>query len=366
MQAAPTKRDLFIDTLRGFALFGILVVNLKAFADPFWGYPRSGDPVDDVGRILITFFFSGKFYTLFATLFGLGLAWQAANLRARGIDPKPVLRRRLWWLFGVGAIHGIFLFSGDILATYALLGLFVLRFLDSPRPERIGLIFYAVGIGISLIYTFGQPRYSPNPDLTYATGSFGQMTLTRLWEWSYALVAQVFLVGAEIVGLMLFGFYLFPRWQHFDPPTLKRWLWIGLGVGAIASALDVRWEPQYLEPLRGLGGLGFAVFYACLLRLYWNPLGWLHGLHYAGQMPLTNYLMQSAVMGTVFYGYGLGLYGKVSPIWFPLIAGGVVALQVWLSRWWLGRYKQGPLERWWRNYTYAKAKPSSENTPDSG
>lgn len=348
-----SKRDPFIDTLRGVALFGILVVNLEAFADPFWGYSRSNNPHDDLGRALITFWFSGKFYTIFAALFGLGLAWQAAKLRARGLDPKPLLRRRLWWLFWVGAIHGIFLFSGDILATYALLGLFVLRYLDSAKPGSSGLVYYAVGALLGLLYIFGTPRLGAGPDFSYAVGSYGQMTLTRLWEWGYGLGFQVLLIGPEIVGLMLFGFYLYPRWQQLDGPTLRRWMWIGLVVGASASALNVWWEPVYLEPLRGPGGLGFAVFYACGLRLYWNRLGWLHGLHYAGQMPLSNYLLQSAVMSTLFYGYGLGLYGRVSPIWFPVIAAVFVGLQGWFSRAWLGRYGQGPLERLWRSYTYA-------------
>lgn len=360
MSHSPNRqRDPFIDTLRGVALFGILVVNLKAFADPYWGYPRSGIPLDDLGRMLISFLFSGKFYTIFAALFGLGLAWQAAKLRARGLDPKPLLRRRLWWLFGVGAIHGIFLFSGDILAAYALLGLLALRYLDS-NPARPALVWYALGTALSLWYTLATPRTGPASDFSYAVSSYGQMTLTRLWEWGYGLGFQVFLVGPEILGLMLFGIYLYPRWQQLEAPTLRHWMGFGLVLGVLGSGLNVRLEPVYLEPLRGLGGLGLALFYACGLRLYWNHLGWLHPLRYAGQMPLTNYLLQSAVMSTLFYGYGLGLYGRVSPFWFPLIGVVFLGFQVGLSRVWLERYGQGPMERLWRNYTYAGLKSDSE------
>jgi uncharacterized protein len=102
------------------------------------------------------------------------------------------------------------------------------------------------------------------------------------------------------------------------------------------------------------------VVYAGLIRLYWDRLRWLHPLQYAGRMPLTNYMLQSLVMSTVVYGYGLGLYGQVSPLWFPLIAVGFVALQVLLSWIWLKRFHQGPLERLWRKYTYAGLQSNAE------
>jgi len=359
------ERDAFLDALRGFALFGILVVNLEAFADPFYSVSHSGEPLDDLGRAIITFFYSGKFYTIFATLFGLGLAWQAARLRARGLDPQPVLRRRLRWLLGAGAVHGIVLFSGDILGTYAVLGLFALRYLERPHLLRSGLAYYAFGVALlaGLSFWFGARGVSPDAAV-YASGSFAEVSRVRLWDWLWNTGWSVAL-GFEIVGLMLFGFYLFEHWQRFSAVALRRAILLGLVLGIPVNAYDVWAGPHYLEPLRGLGGLAFAVVYAGLIRLYWDRLRWLHPLQYAGRMPLTNYLLQSLVMSTVFYGYGLGLYGQVSPLLFPLIAVGFVALQVLLSRWWLERLGQGPLERLWRNYTYAGLKFKGQESSES-
>lgn len=357
MIATPAReRDAFLDSLRGFALLGILAVNLEAFADPFYSVSRSGQPLDDLGRAIITFFFSGKFYTIFATLFGLGLAWQASRLRKRGIDPKPVLRRRLWWLLGIGAIHGIFLFSGDILGTYAVLGLFALRYLGRPYLLRTGLAYYAFGVALLAGLSFWSGSHGVSPDTTiYASGSFAEVSRVRLWEWLWNTGWSIVL-GFEIVGLMLFGFYLFEHWQRFSAVALRRGILLGLVLGIPVNAYDVWAEPHYLEPLRGLGGLAFAVVYAGLIRLYWDRLRWLHPLQYAGRMPLTNYLLQSLVMSTMFYGYGWGLYGQISPLLFPLIAAGFVALQAGFSWIWLERFGQGPLERLWRNYTYAGLK----------
>ncbi|PZA07825.1 MULTISPECIES: DUF418 domain-containing protein [unclassified Meiothermus] len=366
MVTPARERDAFLDALRGFALFGILAVNLEAFADPFYSVAHSGEPMSDLGRAIITFFYSGKFYTIFATLFGLGLAWQASRLRARGLDPKPVLRRRLLWLLGAGAVHGTLLFSGDILGTYAVLGLFALRYHPAVATKahhershllRTGLAYYTVGIALlaGLSFWFGPGGVSPDAAI-YAGGSFAEVSRARLWDWLWNTGSSIVL-GFELVGLMLFGFYLFEHWQRFSAATLRRGILLGLVLGIPVNAYDVWVKPSYLEPLRGLGGLAFALVYACLIRLYWDRLCWLHLLQYAGRMPLTNYLMQSLVMSTVFYGYGLGLYGQVSPLLFPLIAAGFVALQVSFSRVWLERFPQGPVEWLWRKYTYAGVKP---------
>jgi uncharacterized protein len=172
----------------------------------------------------------------------------------------------------------------------------------------------------------------------------------RLETWLFNTPLASLVFGVELVGLFLLGMYLAPRWQALGPATLWRVVMVGLLIGIPVNLYNAQ-HPD-LQPLRGLGGLAFALVYMALFRLLWPRLGWLQNLRYAGRMPLSNYLLQSAVMSTVFYGYGLGLYGQVNPIWFPWIAIGFVGLQVVFSRWWLERFGQGPLERLWRSFTY--------------
>ncbi|MCX7601538.1 MAG: DUF418 domain-containing protein [Meiothermus sp.] len=362
MQPLPSlERDPFLDALRGFALVGILAVNLEIFAGVgLYAALHGAWPGYLLGREVLAFFFSGKFYTIFSILFGLGLALQHRRFVEAGLDAQKLLRRRLGWLLGVGALHGVFLFEGDILAAYALVGLFALRYLGRPhRPAQIALLLLA-GYALYFLLTFFTRDSAVWNELynneVMRTGGFWAVSLERFSFWFSGTLLGVLIQGVELLGLFLLGMYLAPRWQTYGPTVLWRVVAAGLLVGIPANLYNAA-HPE-LQPLRGLGGLAFALVYMALFRLLWPRLGWLQGLRYAGRLPLSNYLLQSAVMSTVFYGYGLGLYGTVHPLWFPAIAVGFVALQVALSRWWLARFGQGPLERLWRDFTYRGISPT--------
>lgn len=350
---APNQRDVFLDAVRGLALLGILAVNLEHFAGVGLYAARQGASESyTLGRELLAFFFSGKFYTIFAILFGLGLALQYRRLVSAGLDAHALLRRRLGWLLGVGVVHGIFLFEGDILGIYAILGFFALRYLGKEHQPLNIAKFLLAGYGLYGLFVFFLRDMAPIPGNAevFVNGNFWAVSAARLEVWLSSTLLGSLLFGAELVGLFLLGSYLAPRWQTMGPATLWRVVSLGLLVG-----IPVNWynaQHPDLQPLRGLGGLAFALVYMALFRLFWPRLSLLHPLRYAGRIPLSNYLLQSLAMSLLFYGYGLGLYGQVNPIWFPLIAVGFVVLQVVLSRWWLERFEQGPLEGWWRRFTY--------------
>lgn len=356
MQPLPAQaRAPFLDALRGLALVGILAVNLELLAGVGMYAALHGVSTGyTVGREILAFFFSGKFYTIFSILFGLGLALQYRRFSEAGLDALGLLRRRLGWLLGLGALHGVLLFEGDILATYALVGLFALRYLTQPPPPGLALGFLGLGYGIYLVIvrlTWNTEDWSGlYSNEIFRTGSYWAVTSERLFNWLWGTLAGTFIQGVELLGLFLLGMYLAPRWQTLGPATLWQVVAVGLLIGIPVNLYNAQ-HPD-LQPLRGLGGLAFALVYMALFRLLWPRLGWLHNLQYAGRMPLSNYLLQSLVMSTVFYGYGLGLYGQVNPLWFPAIAVGFVGLQVALSRWRLARFGQGPLERLWRSFTY--------------
>lgn len=165
MQPTPSvQRDTFLDAVRGLALVGILAVNLEHFAGVgVYTSLHGASETYTLGREILAFFFSGKFYTIFAILFGLGLALQYQRFVSAGLDAHALLRRRLWWLLGLGALHGIFLFDGDILGTYAILGLFALRYLGKEhRPLNIAK-FLLAGYGLYGLFVFFLRDMAPIP-----------------------------------------------------------------------------------------------------------------------------------------------------------------------------------------------------------
>jgi uncharacterized protein len=351
----PVQRDTFLDAVRGLALGGILAVNLEHFAGAGMYATLHGLSENYTrGREILAFFFSGKFYTIFAILFGLGLALQYQRFVMAGLDARALLRRRLGWLLGLGALHGIFLFDGDILGTYAILGLFALRYLGQEH-RLLDIGKFLLG-GYILLFWFAillrDQMPTPGSGEVFLTGSFWQVTGVRLETWLFNTPLASLVFGAEIVGLFLLGVYLAPRWNTIGPATLWQVVALGLLVGIPVNLYNaLHFDTQ---PLRGLGGLSFALAYLALFRLLWPRLGRMQALHYAGRMPLSNYLLQSVAMSLLFYGYGLGWFGQVSPFWFPAIAAGFVVFQVLLSRWWLQRFAQGPLEWLWRKFTYRR------------
>jgi len=134
----PAQRIEVVDILRGFAIFGILVVNMGFFAGPLLeaasGFPSWTSPADRIASTLITFLATGKFFTLFSTLFGLGLAIQMQRAEAKGVPIAPLNIRRLLVLLVIGIVHATLLWYGDILTYYALLGFVLLLFRDAePR-----------------------------------------------------------------------------------------------------------------------------------------------------------------------------------------------------------------------------------------
>jgi uncharacterized protein len=342
---ALKPRESFLDALRGLALLGILTVNLEHFAG-LHAYQNAHpeDPSVGLAENLITFFFSGKFYSLFSLLFGLGLVLQYQSLDQRGLDPISYLRRRLLWLLVFGFLHGTFLFDGDILGLYALVGLFSLRYVGQDHQLwNIGK-FFLMGWGIVVLFYWSSITTGIHFG-NYLAPSFLEVSQERFEFWFPNTLVGAILFGAEFVGLFLLGMWLAPRWQSFSRSTLWQTVSLGLLVGIPANWVNLQYS---YEPLRGLGGLAFVLVYAALLRLFWDRLPLLHNLKWAGQMPLTNYLTQSLLMSTLFYGYGFALYGKLHPLWFFALALTVVVLQVLFSKWWLERFNPGPMERLWR------------------
>jgi uncharacterized protein len=369
--ATPETRLINLDILRGFALFGVLLVNMLMFAYLAPLYPPLSAPgLGAAGRTaewLIRTFAEGSFYPQFAFLFGLGFALQ---LR-KGEGVVPTYRRRLLVLLGIGVVHAVFVWLGDILVTYALVGFLLIPFRN--RSDRT-LLFWVVGATLYTLVTFYvltlfggntlPPELLAQLERLYRTGSYFELTLVRL-SWLFLNLINLLALFPQILALFLLGLLVGRRGVLQDPEAhaalLRRTFQVSLGIGlplvllhgaAVARGASTPLLDA-LDVTIGSPALGFA--YLSGLALLLRATRWqarLRPLAAVGRTALSNYLAQSLVCTLIFYPYGLGLFGRVGPAWGIALTVALFAAQIVLSHLWLQRYRYGLAEWVWRALTY--------------
>ncbi|MFQ5570148.1 MAG: DUF418 domain-containing protein [Rhodothermales bacterium] len=373
-----------LDLLRGSALLGILLVNISAFAYPIYaGLPPATTWWDEVALWLVSFLAEAKFFVLFSFLFGYGLSVQIERARMREQDLGPRYRRRLLGLFGFGLAHAVFLFFGDILMCYAVLGA-VLWWMRAWTPRQ--LLWFTLGmlvvaalafavLGSEALVAAGQTPtdvYLASAAQRAYLGSWLDSVLQRvvdlvvvtpfllLYNWPAALAMFALGLAAGKIGVL----------QHLD----RYWLlfkcvlpWaLALGLAGNALYASLPWLRGVVDPAMVWLGMpataqvafsGPALTFCFIMALLWagraQRFARLRALfRAAGRMSLTNYLGQSVLCGLLFNGVGLALYGQVSPAGLFALAVGLFFLQAIVSRWWLARFRYGPLEWLLRAWTY--------------
>jgi uncharacterized protein len=387
---AARERIDVIDILRGFTIFGILLVNMPLYAWPNWGPMRAmraqlpGGPFDEAASWFLWLFAEDKFYPLLSFLFGWGFSIQLA--RAPAATFLSVYRRRLLALLLIGLLHGLLVWSGDILVTYALVGFCLLSF-RACRQKTIlvfAIVFLLLPIALFPVQRELNQRLFThvvaadvdykllwNEALrTYAHGSFAEISRERARALAWNLSWPISLL--QILGLFLLGLYAGRRqfFQNLQAHLffLRKALWWALLLGAIGLLVraGVFKLPEILGPsfssfgqeaLETTGNLALSFFYADALivlvhRPAWN--GRLAPLAAVGRMALSNYLFQSLLLTTLFYSYGFGLYGRVRPAAGLALGVAIYSVQVPLSLWWLRHFRFGPMEWVWRSLTYGK------------
>lgn len=395
--SAPTPRVLAVDALRGFALLGILMMNVLFFSGPsqqIFGRPLSETPFPwAYGLVLVLA--QGKFYGLFSLLFGLGFAIQMDRFAARGEQPGRRFRRRLMVLLGFGLLHGTLLWMGDILAIYALIGLLLPAFARcKPRTLlvwAIGLLIVLalIGAAIAGLVAMGA-AFAPQEMArsfaaqdqamaaetarslaAYGSGPYSALFTFRLKE-LFSNYGMTLVLAPHILAMFLLGLWAWRKGIVQDlqahRPFLKKLALWGFGLGLPGNLLYGYLLGQGFTvdgTAKALLGMSLSAFtspaltlgYAAGLVLFVLGPGarlgaWLAG---AGRMSLTNYLTHSLVMTTIFYFYGFGLFGRMA---LPLALGIGILLwvgQLFLSRLWLQRHAQGPLETLWRRLAFGRA-----------
>ena len=402
---AAAERITELDVVRGFALLGILLMNIEYFARPIqglmMGLDRSLAGVDFAAGWAIMAFVQGKFYALFSMLFGMGFAIQMARAEERGGGFARRFVRRLLALAAIGAVHGYLIWAGDILFVYALVGFVLLlcfRKTPVPRLPKWGLVLmFLPALLMWFMLGFAQlAKLDPKASAEFSAQMEAQTTANAA---EYAVAAEQYandswvdlfprrvadmgmqlgflpFIGASVLGMFVIGSW-FVRSGAIARPAehlalFRRLFGLGLGIGAplaVAAMVVGAADGMTGFSLRLVGGMTLMSVASLLLALAYlsgfvllaqRPV-WrerLRPLAAAGRMALTNYLLQSIVCTTLFYGYGFGLFGRV-----PRATQVLLVLAIWIgnlafSTWWLSRFRFGPAEWLWRSLTYGRAQP---------
>lgn len=390
---AISKGDRFevLDALRGFALFGILLANILQWSAYAFMPPDQRLALAGVEGLRWQYFFhhvfvDGKFYTIFSLLFGVGFALQLSRLERRGLDGLAIFRRRLLILLGIGLVHMVLIWDGDILTFYALIGLLLPLFRNwSDRALLIAaaaLIFVAPFVGHSIFEALGwRPHQSIAAFADRMFVDFGgnpadpvawlrredpsAFFAVVLSAWPYAISTRLEswripkLLGIMLLGLLL-GRRLTAGKLLEDKRLLRGTVIGGLIVGlpfSLAYGLIPDLGQVSIPSLVGTVPLALAL--AAGFVLVWPRWKWALRIFVApGRMALTNYLLQTILGITIFYGIGFGLVGHLQPLGIYAVAVAIFTFQILFSNWWLAHHDQGPMERLWRVLTYAGVGPA--------
>ena len=390
----PGERIDALDALRGIALLGIALMNVESFTSSMLDAGTGIDPrqagLDRLADGFVYIFVQGKFWTLFALLFGMGFASMSERARAAGADFAPVYLRRSCGLLAIGLAHSLLLWSGDILFCYALASFALLALRNAPQGALwpIGGLLHLTIVATLLMATAAiAVAGSAAEDVgnaaaenalrgaeiaAYAHGSYAEATALR-WRYFFEQnLSTLWVFVPMALGMFAIGAWFVRSGAIVDPARYRRlyaglrWgagplgLAITLGglaidsepvlVGATLSATDMLSATMELAaaPLMSLAYL------AWLVRSLQRGARWPRLFAPAGRMALTLYLMQSLAGTLVFYGYGLGLWGQVSRAPQVLGACGLFVLQAAFAQAWFAHFRYGPVEWLWRWFTYAR------------
>lgn len=415
------ERFASLDRLRGVAILGILVMNIYAFAMPFAAYVNplrmGGTEAYNMATWFVTHvLFDQKFMSIFAMLFGAGIVLMSERAEKRGVKPARFYYRRQFWLIVIGALHGYLVWLGDILFAYALIGMLVYP-LRRKRPRTL-IIIACLVLPVSLLLNFGnayqtehmmqevaeiealqadgqeideeqqqmlddwkeqrQFMFPTDEDLAHEVDVYlGDYPGIVAYRAPIVAMMQVFMVlffGLwRISALMMIGMALMKLGvltAERSASFYLRFLLVAYGIGlpmTIFSAYDL--NAHGFDQLYAMRFGGFANYIGSVivalghigLVMWLTKTDALHRLldRFAavGRMALTNYLSHSLIMTTIFYGYGLGLYGSVERIWQMAFVAALIIAQLLWSKWWLERYRFGPAEWVWRSLTYWQRQP---------
>ncbi len=415
------ERIVSVDVIRGIAVLGILAINIYSFALPaavLKNPPLSGGftGADLATWIATHMLFYHKFMPIFSMLFGAGLILLASRLESKGLPLRRLYYRRILWLLVFGLLHAYLLWIGDILYFYAVCGLFI--YLFRRRSSRtliiLGVVLYLVVVplqhGLGRMFEFMRDT-AERAELTLEKGGTldeaerglleGWRSVRRgleptadelaeevaIYRDGYAgivkhraqglvwmqTMATVFYFLWRIGGLMLIGmglmksgFFSAERSKRFYVTMLVVCYCVGFWLvytgmrKLMANGFDIVYVYREGALFNVIGGPLVALGHvsAAMLVCKAGAIPWLTSrLAAVGRMAFSNYISQTILCTTIFYGYGLGLFDRFGRVELMGFVVSIWILQLAVSPFWLKRFRFGPLEWLWRTLTYGSAQP---------
>lgn len=398
-----------LDFLRGIAVLGILFINIESFAYPnpwsSWKYGYES-AIDYDTRFWVYFLTQGKFYTMFALLFGVGFVifLERIQQKSKGLKAMDIYARRLLWLFLIGVVHAYFIWDGDILYHYAICGFLLLPFRSIKSKTLILVVLFLASLLLIKSYESVSKRKESALKYTEALSvEKGERTekdakLIASWESRYSkktpdlspvdMVKPTYLEGVKttyqhlnvhkgefyyqsliistlvvmIIGIMLFRTGIFSdyrSWKYYWAISISVLL-----IGVIINYLRYyHWTYKDHEPVieiwkallftypREILGIAYILVLNGLFQKYFKNVK-LKIFTKVGRTALSNYIVQSMILGIIFYGYGFGMFNSLSRFELLGFVLAIWSIQIGLTYLWLRYHKQGPLEFLWRKLTY--------------
>jgi len=391
------QRIVSLDVLRGVAVLGILVMNIQSFSMPGAAYMNPSAYGDLDGANHWVWYISHlladqKFWTIFSMLFGAGIVLMTSRGEAAGRGSAGIHYRRMGWLLVIGLLHAHLFWYGDILYAYAMCGFAAYLFRKFPPWLLIvlGLAAASVTFGVNLFFGWALAEghmpvdqattwWSPAQDIinseleVYRGGWLGQLPHRMKTAVFFETFLLVVFFGWRTGGIILIGMGLY-KLGVFSAARSKGFYAALVAIGALVGVpvimygahrnIEAAWDVTYSFYLGGL----YNSWASILVALGWVGLVMLlcksdvlefakRVLAAVGQMALTNYLMQTIICTTVFYGHGFGAFGHFERTHQIITVLAVWIVQLIWSPIWMRYFRFGPFEWLWRSLTYLKPQP---------
>ncbi len=387
---SSTNRIHSLDLLRGFAVLGILIMNITSFSQVNIAYmnPIIGAGLEGYNQYFHAFnyiFADTRFMSIFSILFGAGVVLFSNNAEAKGKKVGALHYKRMFWLLLFGLLHAYFIWEGDILVAYAICGclIYLLRKKTIRALLIISIILFIVPLTFNLMTYYGMTVeelestfafFYPsseeiNTEVQIMQGSFLEQMPIRL-ENAIEFQTLVFMIETfwRTTSLMLLGMILYRKGILSANKSISyysKMILIGFGIGLIISLIglnqsyDSGWSGAYVMSIGAnyklisgvfiaTGYIGFVMW--CFKKGVFKKLQ--NRLQSAGRMAFTNYIGMSLICSLIFNGHGLALYGTFDRLQQFLVVVSIWVLILIVSPLVLRKYRYGPLEWLWRKLTY--------------